>query len=901
MKKLLLTFAMLLMLFFQTNKLYSQGAVSGDGLYIASIVKENFKNIIVIHKFMTKELVRKFEITNQITINEIAFSYSGKYLYIKQGETFTFYDVPLDRLLITYTANKVLLTKNDDFFYSIYGTTIKKVDIETGTAITTYTTPSGKKYNNFILSPTEDFFAALTSDKVCIYDVKEPIYLKEFSGIDVKFRNNGSSVVVFSIFNEIVRISTYKLPTLFQEKNITSDFLLQPVSPGGKLFPTRCSLSSDGQLVALYTAHGVKVEIYIFHTISTNLLWTINNFANTSNELFPQVWTNYNTMIGYGAELMAGEYDILNRKSTPLGLRIDNFTESPFLSQENQLSNRKFSQDYHYVAIQAGRTLYVRDSRIPNKRALYQDVEFLAFTPDCKYIIVKKDETVNVIVAEQLTASLNSNTVAKLYTFDKLIKAPQSEAIIANDAKPPHGYGYFYVNNTKQIVKVDTSNLKITLRSLKVNNNEVELQVNLVDANGNLFLGATDPSWSFIWCNLLLQHPDGTVTQVNDFVVEEVSENAPTAYSLVLDHSGSMGVQRANDLQNGAWQLINTKKPEDAYMLIKYDNRPRIMFNFTKDKNVCSKFLNYNGLDGFGGATALIDAAYLAVLKLQKLDNFQKKSIILFTDGYENSSFYTLNDLLTVAKNSNVQINVIGFGNEINEKFLNQIAYNTGGIYIHLYDTKQLKNVFKDVDIKRRNYYTVKFKTPTTGKHIAFLQLCQDLKNHDSLWVPFDNKVEKKNLVDINLVSPINPKEVKLTQFEKLKIPTNPILKPVESKNVLKDFGEITFPNINFATSSDKILSSDQNGIQEIVNFMRKYPNVFLEINGHTDNLGTKEFNMTLSINRAEAAKKLIVDKGVGPGRIVVRGYGDTKPLESNETEQGRAKNRRIEFYIFVQ
>ena len=66
-------------------------------------------------------------------------------------------------------------------------------------------------------------------------------------------------------------------------------------------------------------------------------------------------------------------------------------------------------------------------------------------------------------------------------------------------------------------------------------------------------------------------------------------------------------------------------------------------------------------------------------------------------------------------------------------------------------------------------------------------------------------------------------------------------------------------------------------------------------------NVGLPEFNMDLSRRRAEAAKRLIIAGGIAPGRMLTRGFGDTKPVATNETEEGRAKNRRIEFHIFVQ
>ena len=71
-----------------------------------------------------------------------------------------------------------------------------------------------------------------------------------------------------------------------------------------------------------------------------------------------------------------------------------------------------------------------------------------------------------------------------------------------------------------------------------------------------------------------------------------------------------------------------------------------------------------------------------------------------------------------------------------------------------------------------------------------------------------------------------------------------------------------------------------------------------VSIDGHTDNISGAEFNQTLSENRAKAVYNYLVNKGVDAWRLTYKGYGLTKPIASNDTEEGRAKNRRTEFVI---
>jgi len=79
---------------------------------------------------------------------------------------------------------------------------------------------------------------------------------------------------------------------------------------------------------------------------------------------------------------------------------------------------------------------------------------------------------------------------------------------------------------------------------------------------------------------------------------------------------------------------------------------------------------------------------------------------------------------------------------------------------------------------------------------------------------------------------------------------------------------------------------------------MIDYPKLVVEIGGHTDDIGKNKTNQILSEKRAESVKQYLVGKGIDPVRIKSKGYGESQPIESNKTEEGRAKNRRIEFKV---
>jgi len=116
---------------------------------------------------------------------------------------------------------------------------------------------------------------------------------------------------------------------------------------------------------------------------------------------------------------------------------------------------------------------------------------------------------------------------------------------------------------------------------------------------------------------------------------------------------------------------------------------------------------------------------------------------------------------------------------------------------------------------------------------------------------------------------------------------------------VPKDFSDLeVLEGVFFGTSSDKLGKSSTTILDRAVETLKKFPSVRVEISGHTDSTGNREFNMDLSQRRSEAVKKYLVDHGIDTKRMEVRGAGPDEPLDSNSSNPGRAKNRRIEFRV---
>jgi len=108
-----------------------------------------------------------------------------------------------------------------------------------------------------------------------------------------------------------------------------------------------------------------------------------------------------------------------------------------------------------------------------------------------------------------------------------------------------------------------------------------------------------------------------------------------------------------------------------------------------------------------------------------------------------------------------------------------------------------------------------------------------------------------------------------------------------------------TFQNIEFEFGSDQLTESSYSTLDQIAAILINNPTwAKINVAGHTDNVGTSEFNQTLSEARADAVKNYLLKKNVPESSVIVTGYGEDKPIATNDTVEGRQKNRRVEFEI---
>lgn len=135
-------------------------------------------------------------------------------------------------------------------------------------------------------------------------------------------------------------------------------------------------------------------------------------------------------------------------------------------------------------------------------------------------------------------------------------------------------------------------------------------------------------------------------------------------------------------------------------------------------------------------------------------------------------------------------------------------------------------------------------------------------------------------------------------KYSQIEIPNKPGRFSFDVKMKFEPSRMITLENVLFETNSSTLKTSSFKELNELVGVMKEKPGMLVEIAGHTDNVGKPEDNLKLSLDRATAVKNYLTSYGISANRITAKGYGDTQPLEPNDNENGRAKNRRIEVRI---
>jgi Ca-activated chloride channel family protein len=191
------------------------------------------------------------------------------------------------------------------------------------------------------------------------------------------------------------------------------------------------------------------------------------------------------------------------------------------------------------------------------------------------------------------------------------------------------------------------------------------------------------------------------------------TEDAPISVGLIFDSSGSMS-DKIQKSKEAALQFFKTSNPQDEFMLINFSDRPNLITGFTsKFENIQDRLLFVKA----GGRTALLDAIYLGLSEMKKATT-NRRALLVISDGGDNHSRYTENDIKRAVRESDVQIYAVGIFEPLSSRartpeeaggpgLLADLAEVSGGRMFSVEDANELPDIAEKISIELRNQYVI--------------------------------------------------------------------------------------------------------------------------------------------------------------------------------------------------
>ena len=392
---------------------------------------------------------------------------------------------------------------------------------------------------------------------------------------------------------------------------------------------------------------------------------------------------------------------------------------------------------------------------------------------------------------------------------------------------------------------------------------EIRIFARIYDTTGNFITHLAPPyAPDFKYFSAITEKIGKRTENISSYTVREFGDKDSIPYSIMLttDYSGSMkGVLDA--LKKGTELFVSLKQPQDRIGIATFSRDFTLKVPMWKDKDVIvNKYLSTADI-GFGYYSAMYDATMSSINVLKEEPQEIPRMLVLLTDGDDNASKFRVKQVLDSAIKHKVRIFTIGFGYSKDET-LTALAEATGGKSYKAYSKQELIKVFLDIYRSLRNYYYISYRPPEYyGLHHVAINL--DLPRRTSSLIA-------RGIYDAS-------------QFGKL-----------------ADTGDAITAKVFFDFAQANLRPESNRTIEELVEYMERFPKLRIEIQGHTDNVGAEDFNQRLSENRAKAVLQALLDQGIESKRLRSRGFGMSQPVSTNSTEEGRQKNRRTQFMIWA-
>lgn len=395
----------------------------------------------------------------------------------------------------------------------------------------------------------------------------------------------------------------------------------------------------------------------------------------------------------------------------------------------------------------------------------------------------------------------------------------------------------------------------------------VELRAFVYDTAGRFVMGLAPPHFAGTgnyrnYWRTLVDSCAGEAVTIDSFNVVEVRSDRrePIALGFALDHSGSMGESRVRILRESVARTLKIIKAGDQVTVQTFTDQVHNEMPLTGDTTIFRRKFQPDNLSTYGGGTSLYDGALSAIREVAKSPAGHRRAIILFSDGADGNSDSTIEAVHRAARENRVTIYTLVYG-MADELTMRSLASSTGGRMYRIYSTREYPYVFTDIYRRMNNYYKITYRAPQCrGIHTATVSLAIPELGESGM-------IAKGNY-DRSLFTPFDP------------------------------IGQVAFVALEFDYDKATLRTESIPPLSEVAEVMRTYPSMKLEVRGHTDDQGSDEYNLKLSRQRADAVVDALVEMGIERRRLSVEGFGESRPLVPNTSDENRKRNRRTEFVI---
>ena len=390
---------------------------------------------------------------------------------------------------------------------------------------------------------------------------------------------------------------------------------------------------------------------------------------------------------------------------------------------------------------------------------------------------------------------------------------------------------------------VESGQAKFQVIKRNTHKEMTEIELVLVDNEGRSIGGYAPPYlpsqaearplWKdFVTANMAM---NVTADQMSISELRQAEEQA-FAIGFALDHSHSMTIPRAIRMQRAIQSALKTFDPKDYVTISKFTGSVETEVELTKNKGEFLSEFKVNGLQSRNNGTAIYDAALITIEQLAKAPDVNLRVMVLFSDGDDNASSATVEDVIAAAKEAGVRIHGVTYGVS-NDAPIEAIAQATGGELHRLNDVYDFDKVFLGIYQALRHSYTIHVKHDKNG---------------------LDNLVQGATMT----AAGSSAGSVRTSDVMAL-MPSH----HVEIANSPSDQALILSIDLTFADQNHDVNPADVPLLDSIATVLIQKNDLALEILNHPESVGGGHDAEFLQ-RRATALRELLIRRGVPPSRV---------------------------------